>query len=87
MVCSKFCMPSSWGIFVYRDDRSMDANLQFVGSFNCSIWFMNSEVSHMSVDVEHMVVAICPRIGIFIRLYFHSLRILGGFPWDICESF
>ena len=38
-------MPSSWGIFVYSDDTSMDANLQFVGGLNCSIWFMNSVVS------------------------------------------
>ena len=33
------------GIFVYSDDTSMDANLQFVGGLSCSIWFMNSVVS------------------------------------------
>ena len=27
---------------MYSDDMSIDASLQFVGSFNCSIWFMNS---------------------------------------------
>ena len=37
-------MPSSWGIFVYSDDTSMDASLQFVGGLSCSIWFMNSVV-------------------------------------------
>ena len=33
------------GIFVYSDDTSMDANLQFVGSLSCSIWFMNLVMS------------------------------------------
>ena len=38
-------MPSSWGTFVYSDDTSIDASMQFVGGFICSIWFMNSVVS------------------------------------------
>ena len=34
--------PSSWGMLVYREDTSMDARRQFVGSLVVSINFMNS---------------------------------------------
>ena len=34
---SVFCTPSLWGMFVYRDDTSMDARKQCVGSFVVSI--------------------------------------------------
>ena len=38
-------MSSLWEMFVYSDDTSIDASLQFVGNFNYLIWFMNLVVS------------------------------------------
>ena len=81
-------MPSSWGIFVYSDDTSMDASLQFVGGLSCSIWFMNSVVSF--IYEGKLVTYGCSHLStnwdIFL-LYCHSLRLLGECPLDFCVSF
>ena len=81
-------MPSSWGMFVYSDDTSIDASLQFVGSFNCSIWFMNSVVSftyegrrctygcsHLSTNWDIRSVMLS------------QLETIGRIPLDFCVSF
>lgn len=39
---SAAAMPSSWGMFVYRDDTSMDASMAVDGMCVCSIIFINS---------------------------------------------
>ena len=57
---SVLCIPSSCGMFVYRDDTSMDANKQLVGSGDDSIRFMNS-VESLCI-VLRMVGAKCLRI-------------------------
>ena len=54
------CIPSSCGMSVYKDDTSMDANRQLVGSGDDSIRFMNSVESFMYA--LHMVEAKCLRI-------------------------
>ena len=43
--CRAFWTPSSCGMFVYRDDTSIEASLQCVGNWVASIWLMNSIVS------------------------------------------
>ena len=42
--CRALWSPSC-GMFVYRDDTSIEANLQLVGSWVDSIWLINSVVS------------------------------------------
>ena len=45
--CKTLWTPSLCGMFVYREDTSIDASLQCVGSFVASIRLMNLVVSLM----------------------------------------
>ena len=49
-------------MFVYRDDTSIEASLQCVGSLVVSIWLMNSVVSLMYED--NFLMYVCLQIAI-----------------------
>ena len=73
---------------MYSDDMSMDASIQFVGDFICSIWFMNSVVSftyeckHFTYDCSHLSTN-----WDILSVMLSQLETIGRTPIGFCVSF